>query len=80
MGKVTHYFPQVRAGAIIIKKGKVAIGDILRIKGHTTDFKQKVKSIQIERVPVEEASAGEEIGVLMRSRVRINDLVYKVIK
>ena len=78
IGRVSHYFPQVKAGAIVIKSGKVAIGDTIHIKGHTTDFKQKIKSLEINRVSIKEASKGDEIGVLVKSRVRINDEVYKV--
>lgn len=78
IGKVTHYFPHVKAGAIMIESGALAIGDTLHIKGHTTDFKQKVKSLQINRVPVQKGSVGDEVGVLVKSRVRINDEVYKV--
>jgi len=78
IGFVTHYFPHVKAGAIMIESGKVEKGDVLHIKGHTTDLKQKIKSLQIERVSVQEASAGDEIGLLVRSRVRINDKVYKI--
>ena len=77
IGTVSHYFPHVKAGAIIIENGTVALGDTLHIKGHTTDFKQKVKSLQINRVPIEKASKGDEIGILVKSRVRINDRVYK---
>ncbi len=78
MGRVSHYFPHVKAGAILIKKGTVALGDTLHIKGHTTDLKQKVTSLQIDRVPVEKAGKGDEIGLLVKKRVRINDKVYKV--
>ena len=66
------------AGAILIKKGTVALGDMLHIKGHTTDLKQKVTSLQIDRAPVEKAGKGDEIGLLVKKRVRINDKVYKV--
>jgi putative protease len=78
VGIVTHYFPHVKAGAVLIENGTLAVGDVLRIKGHTTDLKQKIGSLQIERVPVQEASAGDEVGILIKSRVRINDKVYKL--
>ena len=78
IGKVSHYFPHVKAGAILIKSGTIAMGDTLHIKGHTTDFKQKVKSLQIDRGPIEKGSKGDEVGILVKSRVRINDEVYKV--
>lgn len=78
IGKVSHYFPHVKAGAVIIDSGTLAVGDTIRIKGHTTDFKQKIKSLQIDRAPIQQASKGDEIGILMKARVRINDKVYKV--
>ena len=77
-GIVSHYFPHVKAGSIIIKKGTLATGDVIHIKGHTTNFKQKIKSLEINRVSIEKASKGKEIGILVKSRVRINDKVYKV--
>jgi len=78
IGKVSHYFPHVKAGAIIIESaGGLAVGDTIRIKGHTTDFKQNIASMQIDRNPIEKASKGQEIGILVKSRVRIHDKVYK---
>ena len=78
IGKVTHYFPHVKAGAILIGKGQLVLGDTIRVKGHTSDFKQKIMSMQIDRVSVEKASKGQEIGILVKARVRIHDKVYKI--
>ncbi|MEW6101651.1 MAG: hypothetical protein AB1481_05095 [Candidatus Omnitrophota bacterium] len=76
IGVVTHYFPQVRAAVIKLKTG-LSMGDYIKIKGHTTDFTQKVTSMQIDRVDIEKAKKGQEIGLLVDSRVRQNDEVYK---
>lgn len=76
VGVVTHYFPKVRA-AVIKLKAPLAIGGVVKIKGHTTDFTQNVTSIQIDHVPVNQAKKGQEIGVLVDSRVRQHDIVYK---
>ncbi|UCB57823.1 MAG: hypothetical protein JSV30_04655 [Candidatus Omnitrophota bacterium] len=78
VGTVTHYFPHVKAGVILVTKGTIAVGDTLQIKGHTTDFKQKVTSMQINNSPVQEAKEKEEVGLLVKSRVRHNDVVYKL--
>ena len=77
VGTVTHYFPKVRA-AVVKLKAPLAIGDTIKIKGHTTDFKQVINSMQIEHVPITEAKKGQEIGLLVDSRVRQHDIVYKV--
>jgi hypothetical protein len=77
LGEITHYFSQVRA-AVIKLKTAVAVGDTIRIKGYTTDFKQKISSLQIDRAPIQQAKKGDEIGLLVDSRVRTKDKVYKV--
>jgi len=76
IGEVTHYFPHVRA-AVIKLKAALTMGDVVKIKGHTTDFKQSVTSLQIDRVPINQAKKGQEIGLLVDSRVRQHDMVYK---
>jgi len=78
IGEVTHYFPHVKAAVVLITKGSVALGDTLQFKGHTTDFKQKIKSMQIDNVPIKEAKKGQEIGLLVKARARHGDVVYKV--
>ena len=78
VGRVTHYFPHVKAGVVLVTKGRIDLGDSLQFKGYTTDFKQKVNSMQINNVPINKAKAGQEIGLLVKSRVRHNDVVYKV--
>ncbi len=77
IGKVTHYFPKVKAGVIKLTQGSLALGEVIHIKGHTTDFKQKVASIQLNHVPLKRAKKGQEIGIRVKSRVRQNDRVYK---
>jgi translation elongation factor EF-1alpha len=53
-------------------------GDKIHIKGATTDFEQEVDSIQIENNSVEEAKAGDSVGIKVKEKVRPNDKVYKV--
>jgi len=77
IGIITHYFPKVRA-AVIKLKAPLVVGDSIKIKGHTTDFTENVESIQIDRIPIKAAKKGQEIGILVNSRVRQHDVVYKV--
>jgi len=78
IGEVTHYFPHVNAAAVRILKNSLKAGEEIYIKGHTTDFKEKVDSMQLDHVPVQEGKKGQEIGLLVKSRVRIGDSVYRV--
>ena len=76
IGIITHYFPKVRA-AVIKLKAPLAVGDTIKIKGHTTDFTQTITSMQIDRVPIDKAKKGDEIGILVNSRARQHDTVSK---
>ncbi len=76
IGVITHYFPHVNA-AVIKLKAPLSVGDTIKIKGHTTDFTQAINSMQIDHVPVNSAKKGDEIGLLVDSRVRQHDVVIK---
>lgn len=78
IGRVTHYFPHVKATAILVERDEIKLGDTLFFKGHTTQFKQRVDSLQIDHQPVNQASPGQEIGIQVKSRTREHDLVFKL--
>ncbi len=78
IGKITHFFSKINVGVLELTKGELHIGDTIHIKGHTSDFYQKVESIQVEHSPVDEAKAGESVGIKVESPVRENDIVFKV--
>jgi len=77
IGKIVHYFPHVKAGVVKLKH-PITVGDTVRIKGHTTDFTYAISSIQIDRAPLQKAKKGQEIGLLVTSRVRRGDKIYKL--
>ena len=78
IGEVTHYFPHVKAAAVKLLKSGLKVGDSVYIKGHTTDFKEPVQSIQLDHATIPEGKKGQEIGLLVKSRVRQGDKVYKI--
>lgn len=78
IGVISHYFGKISVAGIEIEKGKLEAGDTIRIKGHTTDFTQVIKSIQIDLQTVEVAKKGDSIGIKVSERVREHDEVYKV--
>ena len=77
IGKVSTYFSHVGVAAIKLASG-LKVGDKVHIKGHTTDFEQKVDSIQIENSSVKEAKKGDHIGIKVSEKVRPNDSVLLV--
>ena len=79
VGKVTHYFGKIGVAVVKITEGSIKVGDEIHIKGHSTDFKQKVDSMQIEQDKVQVAEPGQDIGLKTSQPVRANDLVFKEI-
>lgn len=78
IGIIEHFFTNVSVAAIKITSGELKIGDTIHIVGAHTDFKQKIDSMQIERVPVEVVKAGDAVGIKVKDRVREHDVVYKM--
>ncbi|MFB0532394.1 MAG: hypothetical protein ACETVU_01845 [Desulfatiglandales bacterium] len=79
VGVIVKFFAKPGVAAIDITKGTIKRGDILKYKGHTTDFTEEVKSMEIDNQPVDEAKVGDMIGVKVQERVREKDIVYKVV-
>ena len=74
IGVVTHYFSHVQAAVVKLKK-PLAVGDTVLIKGSTTNFEQRVESMQIDHVSIQTAKKGDEIGLEVKDRVREHDLL-----
>ena len=77
IGTVTDYFAKISVAAIKLT-GTLKTGDKIHMKGATTDFKQTVKSMQINKKSVEKANKGKEIGIKTKDRVRKNDKIFLV--
>lgn len=72
-----HYFSKIKV-VVLKMKGSLKIKDKIRIKGFTTDYKQTVSSMQINHKPINIAKKGQEIGLMVRGKVRHGDKVYKI--
>jgi len=79
IGKVSHWFGKIGVAGIELTD-KLAVGDHIHILGHTTDFDQKVTSMQIKHQDIAEAGSGDDVGVKVKVqfRARHGDRVYKV--
>jgi len=79
IGRVSHYFGKPQVAAIVLTGG-LKVGDKISFQGHTTDFELIVESIQIEHDSLEEANAGDNVGIKVPEKVREHDVVYKIIE
>lgn len=80
IGRVTHYFTTIGVAAIELTAGILKIGDTIRIKGHTSDFTQKIESMQVEHNEVEKAKTGDIIGLKVTEHAREHDIVYRIME
>ncbi len=80
IGVVTHYFGKITVAIIKIEEEGLKTGDTVHLKGHTSDFTQKVESMELEHKTIQEAKVGESIGIKVSEHAREGDVVYKVIE
>jgi hypothetical protein len=77
LGKVTNYFSQLRVFALKLE-APLALGDTIRVKGHTTDLTQKVEHMQVDHLNVQSAAPGEAAAIQAADKVRLGDAVYRI--
>jgi putative protease len=78
IGTVTHYFSHLSVAVVKLENARLRVGDTIHIRGHTSDFKQRVDSLQVEHAPVQEVGPGDDFGLKVREHAREHDVVYKV--
>ena len=77
---IVKFFAKPSVAALEVTSGTIKIGDMLKYKGHTTDFTEEITSMEIDNQAVTEAKVGDLVGVKVKERVRENDKVYKVVE
>ncbi len=77
IGEVTNYYSNIGVCAIMLSD-TVSEGDTVHFMGATTDFTQEVKSMELNREPIEQGEAGQEIAIKVKNRVREGDKVLLV--
>jgi len=78
IGVVTHYYSHLSVAVVKLEAATLRVGDTIHLRGHTTDFKQRVDSLQVNHAPVQEAGPGDDFGLKVREHAREHDVVYKV--
>ena len=76
IGYVSHFFSKINV-AIIELTLPLSLGDHILVKGPSTDFDQKVESMQIDRKEIYRAEGGQSVGLKLGQLAREKDFVYK---
>jgi len=79
IGHVTHFFNKINVAVLSIKD-ELKVGDTIHVLGHTTDFIQRVTSLQIEHKNVASVKPGDDFAIKVIEPAREHDVVYKVIE
>jgi putative protease len=77
IGTVDHFFGNISVGMIKLTDA-LKVGDTIRIKGKSGELVHAVESMQINRVPAQEAKAGDVVSIKVSQKVRPGDSVFRV--
>ena len=78
IGVVTHYYSHLSVATVRLESGTLRVGDVIHIRGHTTDFSQRVESLEVNHAPATEVGTNDDFGLQVVEHAREHDVVYKV--
>src|SRR5438046_1898704 len=78
IGVVTHYYSHLSVATLRLESGTLRVGDVIHIRGHTTDFSQKVESLEVNHASATEVGPNDDFGLKVVQHVREHDVMYKV--
>jgi hypothetical protein len=78
IGFVTHYYSHVSVATLRLESGRLRVGDVIHIRGNTTDFSQKVESLEVNHAPVTEVGPNDDFGLKVVEHAREHEVVFKV--
>ena len=79
IGRVTHFYARICIAVLELSE-ELQVGDVIYIRGRSTDFTQEVTSMEIEHQKVESVGPGADVALQVLKRVRKGDAVFKVIE
>lgn len=77
IGRVVHFFDHIGVAVIKLNSG-LSVKDKIQIVGGDIDFKQEVKSMQVEHKNIKKAKPKDEIGLKISKKVRPGYRVFKI--
>jgi hypothetical protein len=79
VGVVMHYYAHVSVAVVKLDPGTtLRVGDNIHVRGHTSDFGQRVESLQIGHAQVDEVGPDDDFGLKVKDHAREHDVVYRV--
>ncbi len=79
IGRVTHYYDHLSV-AVLSLKDSLKLGDRIHFYGHSTDFTQRIGSMEVNHHSVVWVKPGEDVAVKVIGPVHEHDKVYRIIE
>ena len=77
IGRVTHYYSHPNV-AVLELMDHLKVGETVHVLGHTTDFTQRVTSMEIDHHHVVAVNPGDNVALKVTEPVREHDVIYRV--
>jgi putative protease len=77
IGRVTHYYSHLNV-AVLQLTDHLKVGETIHFLGHTTDFIQRVISMEIDHHHVVTVNPGDNVALKVIEPVREHDIIYRV--
>ena len=79
IGRVAHYYNHLNV-AVIKLNDSLKLGDKIHIFGHTSDFTQRVASMEVNHHTVVWVKSGDDVAIKVIEPVHEHDAVYRVVE
>lgn len=79
VGRVAHYFDHIHV-AVLSLHTSLKLGDKVHFRGHTTDFTQRIGSMEVEHHSVVWVKPGDDVAIKVGEPVHEHDLLFKVVE
>lgn len=79
IGKVVHYYSHLGVAVLGLVE-ELKLGDKIHIFGHTTNFTQRVTSMEVEHHQVLWVKPGDNMAIKVLQPVHVHDVVYRVVE
>ena len=79
IGRVTHYYSHLSVAVLSLTE-TLKLGDRIHIIGHSTDFTQRITSMEVEHHGILWVKPGDHVAVKVIQPVHEHDIIYRVIE
>ncbi len=79
VGKITHYFDRIGVAVLELYE-ELKVGETIHVHGRTTDFTQRIVSMEIEHQKIQVAKPKDEVALKMLEPVHEGDIIYRVLE